>query len=392
MHYEVEAVEKRARHLFPVGGEPLRRAATLDTRIPPRPTRAQIHRSYEHKAGGKDDPTGDAGHGDCAVLERLAQGFDRGPNELSQLVEQEHAVMREARLAGPRPDSTAYDRRRGGGVMRGAERRFVHDPAPRSQEAGHGVDPRHLERFLPGQRREDAGQATREHRLTRAGRACEEEVVATRRGNLEGTPGALLAANVTEIRMRPLQERWTLDDRFWREATPKILSRFDEMAHGHGYDARKGGLGRRLHRADEPIQPGPAGGFRGDEYTRNGTDPPVESQLSHRGVLGETLRRDLARSGEHRKRDRQVEAGPLLAETGGSEVDCDPPQRPLELSAPDPAPDALLGFLAGFVRQSDDHERRHATLQMSLHLDGAGLEPHEGMGDDARQHSVHRRP
>ena len=91
--------------------------------------------------------------------------------------------------------------------------------------------------------------------------------MATRRGNLEGTPGALLAANVTEIRMRPLQERWTLDDRFWREATPKILSRFDVMAHGHGYDARKGGLGRRLHRADEPIQPGPAGGFCGDEYT-----------------------------------------------------------------------------------------------------------------------------
>ena len=207
-------------------------------------------------------------------------------------------------------------------------------------------------------------------------------------GDLEGTPGALLAANVTKIRMCPPQERWTLDDRFWRESAPKILSRLDEMAHGHGYNTRKGGLGRRLHRADEPIQPGPAGSFRGDEHAGNGTESPVEGQLPYRGVLGEALRRYLARSGEHRKRDRQVEAGPLLAETGGSEVDGDPPQRPLELSAPDPAPDALLGFLAGLVRQPDDHERGHATLQVSLHLDGAGLEPHEGMGDDARQHSA----
>ena len=88
--------------------------------------------------------------------------------------------------------------------------------------------------------------------------------MATRCGDLEGTPGALLAANVTEIRMRPPQERWTLDDRFWREAATEILSRLDQMAHGHGYDARKGCLGRRLDRADEPIQPGPASGFRGD--------------------------------------------------------------------------------------------------------------------------------
>ena len=171
MHHEVEAVEKGARHLFPIGGEPLRRAATLDAWIPACATRAEVHRPDKHKAGGKDDPAGDAGHGDRAVLERLSERFDRGPDELSQLVEEQHTAMREAHLARPGPDSASDDGRGGRGVVRGAEGWLVHDPAPRSQEPGYGVDPRHLERFLPAQRREDAGQPPREHRLARARRA-----------------------------------------------------------------------------------------------------------------------------------------------------------------------------------------------------------------------------
>ena len=60
---------------------------------------------------------------DDAVLERLPQRLERGPLELGQLVEQQHAAMREARLAGPRPGAAADDRRRRGAVVRRAERR-----------------------------------------------------------------------------------------------------------------------------------------------------------------------------------------------------------------------------------------------------------------------------
>jgi hypothetical protein len=212
--------------------------------------------------------------------------------------------MREAHLARPGADSASDDRGRGRGVVRGAEGRLVHDPAARSEEPGHRVDARHLESFLPRQGREDAGQASREHRLARSGRAREEEVVATGCGHLERTSGALLAAHVPEIWMRPPQERWTLDDRSRGEAPPEILPRLDKMMHGHGYDACKGCLPSRLHRADEAIQPGPASRLRGNEDTWNGTESPVQRELAHCRVLGEPLRRYLARRREHGERDR----------------------------------------------------------------------------------------
>ena len=59
---------------------------------------------------GKSAVPSTRGDADHTVLERLAQRLERGPDELGQLVEQQHAVMREARLAGPRPASAADDR------------------------------------------------------------------------------------------------------------------------------------------------------------------------------------------------------------------------------------------------------------------------------------------
>ena len=215
--------------------------------------------------------------------------------------------------------------------------------------------------------------------------------MATRCGDLESTPGALLAAHITEIRMCPPQERWTLDDRFRCEAAAEILTCLDKVAHGHRYDPRQSGLRRRFQWADEPVEPGTAGGFRGHEHTRNRAESPVERELPNRRVLGESFGRNLARRRKHGERDRKIEPGAFLAKVRRSEIDRDSPQRPLELRAPDPTPDALLGFLASLVRQADDHKCGHASLKVGLHLDGAGLEAHERMGDDARQHALHGR-
>ena len=47
-----------------------------------------------------------------AVFERLAQDFERAAVELRQLVEEQHAVVGEADLAGPRHAAAADQRRR----------------------------------------------------------------------------------------------------------------------------------------------------------------------------------------------------------------------------------------------------------------------------------------
>ena len=154
------------------------------------------------KPGGEDDAPAYARDADGAVLERLPERFQDGPRELGQLVEQQHAVVGQARLAGSGSGPAADDRRRGGRMMRGAKRRRSDQRALRRQQAGDRMDPRHLERLLIVQWRKHAGQASREHRLARARRSREQQVMAPGRRQLQGPPGTLLAANVQEVRRR----------------------------------------------------------------------------------------------------------------------------------------------------------------------------------------------
>ena len=87
----------------------LRRAAALRRRVAARPARTEIHGRDELKARRERRTPGHPHDGDDAVLERLPQRLEHGPRELRELVEEQHAEMREARLAGSRPAATAAD-------------------------------------------------------------------------------------------------------------------------------------------------------------------------------------------------------------------------------------------------------------------------------------------
>jgi hypothetical protein len=64
------------------------------------PTRAGVGRRDELKARGEQHGALATNDRDDAVLQRLAQRLERRATELRQLVEEQHAVMGEARLAG----------------------------------------------------------------------------------------------------------------------------------------------------------------------------------------------------------------------------------------------------------------------------------------------------
>jgi hypothetical protein len=98
--------------------------------------------------------------------------------------------------------------------------------------------------------------------------------------------------------------------------------------------------------------------------------------------------RDLAGRGEHRERDREVEARTLLAQCGWREVDGDPAFRPLALGRAHTAADAFLRFLARPVGEPDDRERRQRALEVGLDLDATSFESDESMRDSAREHVV----
>ena len=168
--------------------------------IAARTTGTQVHRGDELEARREDGAPGRRGRPRRPVLERLPQRLERRPLELGQLVEEEDAAVREARLAGSRHPAPAADERRDRGrVVRRAERRHATSPAPGGSDAGYRVDARHLERRVVGEQRQDPRQPAREHRLSRARRAGEQQVVPTRGGDLERAPRALVAAHLGEV-------------------------------------------------------------------------------------------------------------------------------------------------------------------------------------------------
>ena len=178
-------------------------AACTRTRAPGSPRAPQGQRFIAatswNRAGNDARPsTRETDHD--AVLERLAQRLEHRPCELRELVEEEHAVVREARLARPRrgapPPTMAAAEAEWCGARNGGTRI---SPAP-----GASTPATEWIRVTSSAASSSSGgripgQPAREHRLAGAGRAGEEHVVRAGGGDLERAPGALLAAHVAEV-------------------------------------------------------------------------------------------------------------------------------------------------------------------------------------------------
>ena len=133
-----------------------------------------------------------------AGLERLAQRVERLRLEFRQLVEEQHAVVRERNFARPRMQAAADQRRHAGGVMRRAERPAVGERAA-FDLAGDRGDHRDFEQFGRRERRQDGRKPRRQHRLAGAGRPDHEQIVAAGGRDFERALGALLALDVGEV-------------------------------------------------------------------------------------------------------------------------------------------------------------------------------------------------
>ncbi len=103
-----------------------------------------------------------ARHRDLAVLQRLAQRIQHARIELRQLVEEQHALMRQRDLAGLCAHAAAGQRGHAGGMMRRAERPLRRQRAT-FDLAGDGGDHGDFKQFGGRERRQDRGQARGQH-------------------------------------------------------------------------------------------------------------------------------------------------------------------------------------------------------------------------------------
>src|SRR5205823_8490331 len=138
-HDDVEAIEQRAREAIAIARNALGRARALCAGIAARATGAEIHRPDELKARWKAHAPGRTRNEDLSVFERLPQRLERRALELRQLVEEQHALVREARLAGTKLRAAADDRRRRSAVVRRTERRVADERMVGIDQPGDGV-------------------------------------------------------------------------------------------------------------------------------------------------------------------------------------------------------------------------------------------------------------
>src|ERR1700737_3698115 len=107
---------------------------------------ARVHGGNEHESGREACRQGGARDRDGPVLNRLPEHSQDISWKLRELVEEQHAVMREANLAGAghAGASTARAPSRDG-VGGRAEGRFMNQAAAASKKAGNTVDFRGLD-------------------------------------------------------------------------------------------------------------------------------------------------------------------------------------------------------------------------------------------------------
>src|SRR6185295_17167704 len=178
---EVDAIEERSRDPRAIALDHGRRTAAEAAGVSEMPAGAGVERADETEAGGKGQPGAGPDDGDEALFERLAERLESVAAELRQLVQEEHAVVRQARLPRPRGGSSSDHADRARSRVRAAER-TLEKQAGRRLVGGERPDLRHLDRLGRRERRKQPWQTAREHRLTGAWRAEEEEVVAARGG------------------------------------------------------------------------------------------------------------------------------------------------------------------------------------------------------------------
>jgi hypothetical protein len=194
---EIDAVEQRPRNAGAVARHTavVAPAIALAAMTPSAGTR--IGSRDELEVGRKHAADACPGDGDAAILEHLAQRLKAATVELGQLVQEEHATMGQGDLPGTRRTAAAQQPGRASGVVRGPEGSLG---AQRSRmRAQDAVDLRHLQRLLEAHRRQEAGQAPRQHRLARTRSPAQQQPVSASRGDLQRPLRALLAAHLGQV-------------------------------------------------------------------------------------------------------------------------------------------------------------------------------------------------
>ena len=145
-----------------------------------------------------------------------------------------------------------------------------------------------------------------------------------------------------------------------------------------------------LPRDDHAFEAGAQNALGDSERPVAGTQPAVEAELAEHGQPLQRLGRHLFARREDADRDRQIEAGAVLAQVGRREVHRDAALRELEARVGDRSAHALARLAHRSIPESDDRERRQSLTYVDLDRDASGFDAVDGEGGDLGEHGAGR--
>ena len=196
---DVDAVQQRAGDALLVAGDDLVGAGARLDRVAVIAARAGVHRRDQLEVGGKSQRALGAADGDHLVFHRLAQHLQDAHAELGQLVQEEHAAVRQGDLAGVRLVAAAHQPGVRDGVVRGAEGPAADQRHVRRELVGDGIDAGHIQRLVDGHARQDARHGARQQGLAGAWRPNHQDIMPAGRGHLQGALDVLLAFDLGKV-------------------------------------------------------------------------------------------------------------------------------------------------------------------------------------------------
>ena len=277
-------------------------------------------------------------------------------------------------------------------MVGGAEGPGRHQRLAGLHQPQRAVDPRGLDRLGRRERRQDRGDPLGEHRLAAAGRADHGDVVAARRGHADRPLRRLLAAHVGEV---DVVGREPVEPLVHTGRRRRNLELSREEPHGLGERCHRdhvdvgddggfhGARGRHHHALERPALAGAVAllprGCHGDrEGAAGGPRRALERELSHDGIVGQPLRRDLPAPGEDAEGDRQIERGRLLGQLRRGEIHDDPVVGAVESGVDHRAGHAVRALADGRVGHADEHGGGEgAARHVHFDVDRNGLDPEQ---------------
>ena len=272
-------------------------------------------------------------------------------------------------------------------MVRAAERP-VAGQGPALDQSRHRPDHGGLQQLLRGERRQQARQPRRHHRLARAGRPDKKQIVPPGRRDLQRPFGALLTLDLAQVGdavarphcagFRPPKHLGALE----------MVDQSDQGARGqHRHLPGPGGLGA-IGLGTDQAQPHGVHRHRRGQGPADRGDPSVQPQLPHRRPARQHVRRDHPHGGQQGQGDRQVEMTALLGQVGRGHVDDDPLGRKRQADPGKGPPHPLAALRHRLVGQADDGEGRLVARRqlMDLHIHPPGIHPLESHRHHAGEH------